>query len=120
MPKWEAEARDRVRTAVRCFAKPLADLIARDANEGDTRLLATDFLCEGLGYDKTCQPGTALRQIGCLSTRVVCSARGWLRVVRADGLVGVQLKAKPGRVDHIQRPAQVSLAWAGVLGPEFG
>ncbi len=52
MPKWEADARDRVRTAVRRFARPLADLIARDANEGDTRLLVTDFLCEGLGYDK--------------------------------------------------------------------
>jgi Type I restriction enzyme R protein N terminus (HSDR_N) len=52
MPKWETETRDRVRTAIRRFAKPLADLIARDANEGDTRLLVTDFLCEGLGYDK--------------------------------------------------------------------
>jgi hypothetical protein len=52
MPKWEADARDRVRAAVRRFARPLADLIARDANEGDTRLLVTDFLCEGLGYDK--------------------------------------------------------------------
>jgi predicted type IV restriction endonuclease len=41
-----------VRTAIRRFARPLADLIARDANEGDTRLLVTDFLCEGLGYDK--------------------------------------------------------------------
>jgi hypothetical protein len=30
----------------------LAELIARDANEGDTRLLVTDFLCDGLGYDK--------------------------------------------------------------------
>jgi hypothetical protein len=29
-----------------------ADLIARNANEGDTRLLVTDFLCDGLGYDK--------------------------------------------------------------------
>ena len=52
MPKWEADARDQVRTAVRRFARPLADLIARDANEGDTRLLVTDFLCDGLGYDK--------------------------------------------------------------------
>jgi len=51
-PKWEADARDRVRSAVRRSMKPLADLIARDANEGDTRLLVTDFLCEGLGYDK--------------------------------------------------------------------
>jgi hypothetical protein len=52
MPKWEADARDRVRAAVRRFARPLADLVARDANEGDTRLLVTDFLCDGLGYDK--------------------------------------------------------------------
>jgi hypothetical protein len=35
VPKWESETRDRVRAAVRRFAKPLADLIARDANEGD-------------------------------------------------------------------------------------
>lgn len=52
LPKWESAARDRVKTAVRRFSKPLADLIARDANEGDTRLLVTDFLCEALGYDK--------------------------------------------------------------------
>src|SRR5215469_3510533 len=52
MPNWEADARDRVRVAVRRFARPLADLIARDANEGDTRLLVTDFLCDGLSYDK--------------------------------------------------------------------
>jgi hypothetical protein len=51
-PKWEADARDRLRAAVRRFSKPLADLVARDANEGDTRLLVTDFLCDGLGYDK--------------------------------------------------------------------
>ncbi|MEV4097030.1 type I restriction enzyme HsdR N-terminal domain-containing protein [Streptosporangium saharense] len=51
-PKWETDARDRVRAAVRRYSKPLADLVARDANEGDTRLLITDFLCEGLGYDK--------------------------------------------------------------------
>ena len=52
LPKWEADARDRLRTSIRRLAKPLADLVARDANEGDTRLLVTDFLCEGLGYDK--------------------------------------------------------------------
>lgn len=51
-PKWEADARERIRSAIRKFSKPLADLVARDANEGDTRLLVTDFLCEGLGYDK--------------------------------------------------------------------
>lgn len=52
LPKWESAARDRVRTAIRRFAKPLADLVERDANEGDTRLLVTDFLCDGLGFDK--------------------------------------------------------------------
>ncbi|MQA96888.1 MAG: hypothetical protein GEV11_20415 [Streptosporangiales bacterium] len=41
-----------MRAAVRRFAKPLGDLLARDANEGDTRLLVTDFLCDGLGFDK--------------------------------------------------------------------
>lgn len=51
-PKWETEGRDRIRAAIRRFAKPLADLHARDANEGDTRLLVTDFLCDALGYDK--------------------------------------------------------------------
>lgn len=51
-PKWETEARERLRTAIRRLSKPLGDLAARDANEGDTRLLVTDFLCDGLGYDK--------------------------------------------------------------------
>jgi len=51
-PKWESEAQNRLRQAIRKFARPLADLLARDANEGDTRLLVTDFLCEGLGFDK--------------------------------------------------------------------
>lgn len=52
LPKWELDTRENVKAALRKFAKPLADLVARDANEGDTRLLVTDFLCEGLGFDK--------------------------------------------------------------------
>lgn len=52
IPQWEAEARDRLRTALDHLTKPLEDLVARDANEGDTRLLITDFLSEGLGYNK--------------------------------------------------------------------
>lgn len=51
-PRWEAEARERVRAAIKRYSKPLADLVARDANEGDTRLLVTDLLSYGLGYDK--------------------------------------------------------------------
>ena len=52
VPKWESDTRERVKTAVKRFQKPLADLVARDANEGDTRLLVTDMLCDALGYDK--------------------------------------------------------------------
>jgi hypothetical protein len=52
-PKWETEARDRLKTAIRRFSKPLADLVARDANEGDTRLPVTDFLCDGLALIST-------------------------------------------------------------------
>lgn len=52
MAKWELDTRERVKTAVKKFQKPLTDLVARDANEGDTRLLVTDILCDGLGYDK--------------------------------------------------------------------
>lgn len=51
-PKWEIETRERVMAAVKKYQKPLADLVARDANEGDTRLLVTDILCDALGYDK--------------------------------------------------------------------
>lgn len=51
-PKWEQQSRDRVRAGIRKFSKPLEELLARDANEGDTRLLVTDFLCEALGFDK--------------------------------------------------------------------
>lgn len=52
MPKWESDAREHVTAAVKKFAKPLQSLLERDANEGDTRLVVTDLLCEGLGYDK--------------------------------------------------------------------
>lgn len=51
-PKWELEARAAVRAGIQRFTKPLTDLAQRDANEGDTRLLITDFLCEALGFDK--------------------------------------------------------------------
>jgi predicted type IV restriction endonuclease len=51
-PKWETAARENVRAGLRRFSKPLKDMIARDANEGDTRLLITDILCDMLGYDK--------------------------------------------------------------------
>jgi hypothetical protein len=52
LPKWEADVRERIKTAIRRYSTPLAGLVARDANEGDTRLLVTDFLCDALGFDK--------------------------------------------------------------------
>ncbi|WP_170133159.1 type I restriction enzyme HsdR N-terminal domain-containing protein [Arthrobacter livingstonensis] len=52
LPKWELAAMEQVRDAITHYAKPLQDLRARDANEGDTRLVVTDMLCEGLDYDK--------------------------------------------------------------------
>jgi len=52
VPKWESDGRERLKAAIRKYSKPLADLVSRDANEGDTRLLVTDFLCDALGYDK--------------------------------------------------------------------
>lgn len=51
-PKWQTDARESIRSTLRRFQKPLADLVSRDANEGDTRLLVTDFLCTALGYDR--------------------------------------------------------------------
>lgn len=52
MPKWEVEVRERVKKAITKYSKPLVDMVARDANETDTRLLVTDFLCDALGFDK--------------------------------------------------------------------
>lgn len=51
-PKWETDAKERLKSHLRKYLKPLADLVARDANEGDTRLFVTDVLCDALGYDK--------------------------------------------------------------------
>lgn len=51
-PRWEVEARERVKAGVRKFSKPLTDLIARDANEGDTRMLVNRMLTDVLGYDE--------------------------------------------------------------------
>jgi hypothetical protein len=51
-PRWETETRERVRAGIRKFARPLSDLIARDANEGDTRMLVNRMLTDVLGYDE--------------------------------------------------------------------
>jgi hypothetical protein len=63
-PPWEAIARDRLNGALQRFAKPLAELVARDANEGDTRLLVTDFLSDALNYSKYGELTTEYRTKG--------------------------------------------------------
>lgn len=63
-PKWETTARERMKAAIKKFSKPLADLVERDANEGDTRLLVTDMLCEGFGFDKYSELTTEYRVKG--------------------------------------------------------
>lgn len=64
LPKWEVNARERMKSAIKKFNKPLADLVARDANEGDTRLLVTDMLCDGFGFDKYSELTTEYRVKG--------------------------------------------------------
>lgn len=64
IPKWETEAKERLKAAIKRFSRPLADLCERDANEGDTRLIVTDFLCEGFGYDKYSELTTEYRVKG--------------------------------------------------------
>jgi len=61
MPKWELDARDALKAGLRKFSKALHDLAARDANEADTRLFVTDFLCEALGFDKYTELTTEYR-----------------------------------------------------------
>ena len=51
-PKWEVDARLQIKNGIKALKKPLADLIAKDAVEADTRLYITDFMERVLGYDK--------------------------------------------------------------------
>ncbi len=60
-PEWESEALDRVKTALKKSQKALHDLVQRDVNEADTRLLVTDILCDALGYDKYTELSTEYR-----------------------------------------------------------
>ncbi|MDE3725068.1 hypothetical protein PWG71_27110 [Nocardiopsis sp. N85] len=49
---WQESVRGRVAAAMDRFSGPIADLVARDANEGDTRLLIADFFSVGLNFSK--------------------------------------------------------------------
>lgn len=50
-PRWEVRAKDRLRGVLKELRAPLQEFAARDANESDTRLIVTDLLSRGLGYD---------------------------------------------------------------------
>lgn len=52
LPKWEMATRERIKAFIRKTQKDLAGLVARDVNEGDTRLFVTEFLVDALGYSR--------------------------------------------------------------------
>jgi len=52
LPRWRQNALEMVSAGIQRYTLSLSEILARDANEGDTRLLVTDLLCEALGYDK--------------------------------------------------------------------
>ncbi|MFD0775573.1 hypothetical protein ACFQZ2_16695, partial [Streptomonospora algeriensis] len=56
--------RSRLSGAVERFVGPLDELLQRDANEGDTRMIVTDFLTEGLGFNKYAELTTEYRTKG--------------------------------------------------------
>jgi len=51
-PKWEENARAALRFNLKEISTPLTDLLERDANEGDTRMIVNEILVSGLGYDR--------------------------------------------------------------------
>jgi predicted type IV restriction endonuclease len=51
VPRWQAQITEDIR-GVRRYSKPLQDMLDRDANEGDTRLIVNDVLTSVLGFDR--------------------------------------------------------------------
>ncbi|MEV2278276.1 hypothetical protein AB0I72_22090 [Nocardiopsis sp. NPDC049922] len=49
---WETPVRSRLAAALDRLSGPLAELVERDANEGDTRMLVADILSVGMNYSK--------------------------------------------------------------------
>jgi predicted type IV restriction endonuclease len=52
VPKWERDTRARLQQAIVRAIEPLNEMRERNANEGDTRLVVTELLVGGLGYDR--------------------------------------------------------------------
>ncbi|WP_017571089.1 hypothetical protein [Nocardiopsis halotolerans] len=61
---WETSVRGRVAAAVDRLSGPLADLLERDANDGDTRMLVADFFSVGLNFSKYQDMTTEYRTSG--------------------------------------------------------
>ncbi|WP_028648673.1 hypothetical protein [Nocardiopsis sp. CNT312] len=49
---WEVPVRSRIAAAIDRLSGPLDELVEREANEGDTRMLVADFLSVGMNYSK--------------------------------------------------------------------
>jgi hypothetical protein len=62
--EWERQTRERLAAAMDRFSAPLAELEARDANQGDTRLWVLDFLTYGLNFSKHGELTTEYRTSG--------------------------------------------------------
>jgi hypothetical protein len=60
-PQRQLAIKTRLASVVYRYTKPLNDLLQRNANESDTRLLVTDLLCDGLGYNKYTDLSTEYR-----------------------------------------------------------
>ncbi len=61
---WESTVRSRVAAAVDRLSGPLTDLVERDANDGDTRMLVADFFSVGLNFSKYQDMTTEYRTSG--------------------------------------------------------
>ncbi|NKY99611.1 hypothetical protein [Nocardiopsis alborubida] len=61
---WETSVQGRVAAAVDRLSGPLSDLLERDANDGDTRMLVADFFSVGLNFSKYQDMTTEYRTSG--------------------------------------------------------
>ena len=68
--KWEQEVRGRLRTEFRLLVRSISALIAADADEDKTRLVVSNFLRDGLGFDTSEFAGHGVRVDGLLMAYV--------------------------------------------------
>jgi hypothetical protein len=108
-PKWRSNVRDRAAIVTR-FQVPLREMLARDANEGDTRLIVTDVLTEILGYDKFADLTTEFMTRGEFADyglRIDGKLTAFVEVKR------IGLKLSPKHLLQVERySAQEGIEWA--------